>query len=110
VQPHADKAPPPLNRQEALPYFGGDEQLFRDLLNQFVSYLGLGEEIARLRTLKISGDAPAFAPAAYSINGMAATFCAVRLQQAAQQLEARALENLPPTPGSSTGGGVRADA
>ncbi len=61
VGPHADKAPPPLNRQEALPYFGGDEQLFRDLLNQFVSYLDLDEEIARLRALKDFGDAAAFA-------------------------------------------------
>jgi hypothetical protein len=40
VQPHADKAPPPLNRQEALPYLGGDEQLFRDMLTLFVGHLG----------------------------------------------------------------------
>ena len=56
------------------------------MLTQSVGHLG--EEIARLRALKDSGDAPAFARAAHSIKGIAATFCAVRLQKAAQQLEA----------------------
>jgi CheY-like chemotaxis protein len=76
----------PLDRARAMPYFGGDQQLFHDLLTQFVSHLG--DEIARLRSLKASGDTQAFARQAHSIKGLAATFCASRLQQAAQQLEA----------------------
>ncbi len=48
----------------------------------------LGSEIARLRDLRASADAPAFARVAHSIKGLAATFCATRLQQAATQLEA----------------------
>jgi len=76
----------PLDRARAMPYFGGDQQLFHDLLTQFVGHLG--DEIARLRSLKASGDTQAFARQAHSIKGLAATFCASRLQQAAQQLEA----------------------
>ena len=76
----------PLDRARAMPYFGGDTQLFHDLLTQFVGHLG--DEIARLRELKASGDTQAFARLAHSIKGLAATFCATRLQQAAQQLEA----------------------
>jgi CheY-like chemotaxis protein len=75
-----------LDRARAMPYFGGDPQLFHSLLTQFVGHLG--DEIARLRELKASGDTQAFARLAHSIKGLAATFCATRLQQAAQQLEA----------------------
>ncbi len=76
----------PVDKMRAMPYFGGDEKLFRDLLQQFVG--NLGSEIARLRDLRASADAPAFARVAHSIKGLAATFCATRLQQAALQLEA----------------------
>ena len=76
----------PLDKIRAMAYFAGDDKLFRDLLEQFVG--NLGSEIARLRELRASADAPAFARVAHSIKGLAATFCATRLQQAAQQLEA----------------------
>jgi len=86
VEPPTPADGGPLDRDRAMPYFGGDEQLFCDLLTQFVGHLG--EEVARLRALKDSGDAHAFARQAHSIKGLAATFCADRLHQAAQQLEA----------------------
>ena len=86
VEPPTPADSGPLDRGRAMPYFGGDEQLFCDLLTQFVGHLG--EEIGRLRALKDSGDARAFTRQAHSIKGLAATFCADRLHQAAQQLEA----------------------
>jgi two-component system sensor histidine kinase/response regulator len=76
----------PLDRARAMPYFGDDPQLFHDLLTQFVGHLG--NEIGQLRELKAAGDTQAFARLAHSIKGLAATFCATRLQQAALQLEA----------------------
>jgi len=76
----------PLDKLGAMAYFAGDERLFRDLLVQFVG--SLGSDIARLRELRASADAQAFARVAHSIKGLAATFCATRLQKAAQQLEA----------------------
>jgi HPt (histidine-containing phosphotransfer) domain-containing protein len=84
IVPAASDAP--LDRARAMPYFGGDLRLFHELLTQFVGHLG--DEITRLRALRASGDSQAFARAAHSIKGLAATFCASRLHQAAQQLEA----------------------
>jgi two-component system sensor histidine kinase/response regulator len=76
----------PLDKGRAMPYFGGDEQLFRELLVQFVG--NLESEINRLKALKEAGDEDGFARLAHSIKGLAATFCAERLRHAAQQLEA----------------------
>ncbi len=76
----------PLDKARAMPYFGGDEQLFRELLVQFVG--NLESEINRLKALKESGDEDSFTRLAHSIKGLAATFCAERLRHAAQELEA----------------------
>jgi len=81
----------PLNREKALPYFGGNQALFQQLLTQFVG--NLREEIARLRAHLQSGDANAFARQAHSIKGLAATFGAEATWQAARQLEALGFDN-----------------
>ncbi|MCJ7676573.1 MAG: response regulator [Anaerolineales bacterium] len=81
----------PLDREMALPYFGGDQAMFEELLTQFVGHLG--DEIARLKATLEAGDANAFARQAHSIKGIAATFCAEALTQAARQLEALGFDN-----------------
>ena len=86
VEARADKEPPPLNRQEALPHFGGDEQLHDQLLSEFVAHLG--EEIDKLKAALESDDVPTFTRLAHSLKSVSATFGAERLSQAAQQLEA----------------------
>jgi two-component system sensor histidine kinase/response regulator len=86
VEARADKEPPPLNRQKALPYFGGDEQLYDQMLSEFVAHLG--EEIDKLKAALESDDVPTFTRLAHTLKGLAATFGAERLSQAAQQLEA----------------------
>ena len=69
-----------------MPYFGGDEQLFRELLTEFVGHFD--SEVAKLRASQQIGDAKTFARQAHSLKGIAATFGADAVLSSAQQLEA----------------------
>jgi two-component system, sensor histidine kinase and response regulator len=93
VEARADKEPSPLNRRESLGHFGGDEQLYDQLLSEFVTHLR--EDLDRLKAALESDDVPMFTRLAHSLKGVSATFGAERLTQAAQQLEALGIsENL----------------
>ena len=99
-QPLAPPEPPlpdPIDRHKALPYFGGDEDLFGRLLREFVD--DLARQIEHLKSESASGDARSFTTTAHSLKSLSATFGADRLWQAAQQLEALGLdENLAAAP------------
>ena len=86
----ADKEPPPLKRQESLGHFGGDEQLYDQLLSEFAAHLG--EDLDRLKAALESGDVPTLTRIAHSLKGASATFGAEQLTQAARELEALGVE------------------
>jgi two-component system sensor histidine kinase/response regulator len=84
--PEATGALEPVDLAKAMPYFGGDEQLFRELLTEFVGHFD--SEVAKLRASQQIGDAKTFARQAHSLKGIAATFSADTVLSSAQQLEA----------------------
>ena len=86
VEARAEKEPPPVKRQESLGHFGGDEQLYDQLLSEFVAHLG--EDIEHLKAALESQDVPTFTRLAHSLKGVSATFGAEQLTRVAQQLEA----------------------
>jgi PAS domain S-box-containing protein len=93
-QPLAPPEPPlpdPIDRHKALPYFGGDEDLFGRLLREFVD--DLARQIEHLKSESASGDARSFTTTAHSLKSLSATFGADRLWQTAQQLEALGLDD-----------------
>jgi two-component system sensor histidine kinase/response regulator len=97
VAPPAPPLPDPIDRHKALPYFGGDENLFGRLLREFID--DLPGQIERLKAEAASGAVRGFTTTAHSLKSLSATFGADRLWQAAQQLEALGLdENLAAAP------------
>jgi PAS domain S-box-containing protein len=93
LAPPEPPLPDPIDRHKALPYFGGDENLFGRLLREYID--DLPGQIERLKTEADSGAGRAFTTTAHSLKSLSATFGATRLWQAAQQLEALGLdENL----------------
>jgi HPt (histidine-containing phosphotransfer) domain-containing protein len=97
LAPPEPPLPDPIDRHKALPYFGGDEDLFGRLLREFVD--DLARQIERLKAESASGDARSFTTTAHSLKSLSATFGADRLWQTAQQLEALGLdENLAAAP------------
>jgi len=90
VAPPAPPLPEPIDRHKALPYFGGDENLFGRLLHEFID--DLPGQIERLKAEAASGAVSGFTTTAHSLKSLSATFGADRLWQAAQQLEALGLD------------------
>jgi two-component system sensor histidine kinase/response regulator len=89
--PPAPAVPDPIDRHKALPYFGGDENLFARLLREFVA--DLAGQIERMKAEASAGAVRDFTTTAHSTKGLAATFGADRIWQAAQQLEALGLDS-----------------
>lgn len=91
LAPPEPPLPDPIDRHKALPYFGGDEDLYGRLLREFID--DLARQIERLKAEAASGDARSFTTTAHSLKSLSATFGADRLWQAAQQLEALGLDD-----------------
>jgi len=75
-----------LDRQKALAYFGGDEQLYDQLLAEFLGHLEA--ELLKVVAAYQAKDTATFTREAHSLKGVSRTFGAGPLAEAAQALEA----------------------
>jgi HPt (histidine-containing phosphotransfer) domain-containing protein len=75
-----------LDRQKALAYFGGDEQLYDQLLAEFLGHLDA--ELLKIEAAYQAKDVATFTREAHSLKGVSRTFGAGNMAEAAQALEA----------------------
>jgi two-component system sensor histidine kinase/response regulator len=79
----------PLDRKRGLPYFGGDEILYNQLLEEFMQRLPA--DISRIKAAQAEGSQHEFLRLAHSLKSVSLTFGATPLSEVARQLEAMGL-------------------
>lgn len=91
VQQDTAEAETPVDIKSAMARFGDDKDFYREMVNEFLSYVA--DQIKAIEEGAASGDADAVQKNAHSIKGAAGNLSAVRVQSLALTIEHKGRDN-----------------